>query len=63
MTKIEKLEALAALVGDMRQAQKNYFKTRAFGALAASKELEKKVDVALDELDNETLFDRGRPLG
>lgn len=40
------------LVYQMRQNQKQYFKTRTKGSLIASKELEKKVDEQLDELCN-----------
>ena len=36
-----------SLVSEMRQAQKEYFRTRSTSALQRSKQLEKKVDAAI----------------
>jgi len=47
MTKQE----FAALVAEVRTAQKQYFKTRERDVLMQSKALEKQVDAALAELD------------
>lgn len=47
----EKLQALATLAKtftDMRAAQKRYFKTRSTRDLQESKDLERRVDVALE---------------
>lgn len=37
-------KAAAKMVGEMREAQKQYFKTRTQSALKVAKELEKEVD-------------------
>lgn len=53
MTAVE----LAKLVADMRNAQKEYFRTRSGPALEKSKQLEKRVDTAVKELlDQPQLF-------
>jgi hypothetical protein len=46
------------LVREMRNAQKEYFKTRTKDALNRSKELERKVDAELQSINNtqQTLF-------
>lgn len=50
---------LARLVERMRQAQKEYFKTRSSAVLEQSKYLEKRVDAAVEELLRQpALFDR-----
>lgn len=43
----EDLPEFVALVRSMREAQRDYFKTRSGEALSRSKELERKVDAAL----------------
>lgn len=44
-------EAFVALVREMRQCQKDYFKTRDFNILNASKRLEKQVDEAIKDFE------------
>lgn len=44
------LRTFAELVGDLRHAQKEYFRTRAAAALEESKRLEKRVDAALSAI-------------
>lgn len=46
------------LVREMRNAQKEYFKTRSKDVLNRSKELERKVDAELQSINNaqQTLF-------
>lgn len=44
------LADLSRLVADMRSAQKEYFRTRSSTALERSKQLERQVDKALQEL-------------
>ena len=46
------------LVREMRNAQKEYFKTRSKDVLNRSKELERKVDTELQSINNtqQTLF-------
>jgi hypothetical protein len=41
------IEAFATLVADMRNAQKEYFRTKAAAALERSKRLERLVDEAI----------------
>lgn len=41
---------LASIVAEMREAQKEYFRTRSTGALDRSKALEKKVDARVREI-------------
>ncbi|HEY1190445.1 MAG TPA: hypothetical protein VGE74_22620 [Gemmata sp.] len=43
----EDVSEFIVLVRQMREAQRDYFKTRSGAALSKSKELERKVDVAL----------------
>ena len=51
------LNEFAALVAELRHAQKTYFRTRERADLERSKALERKVDKALDELSGQkTLF-------
>jgi len=48
---------LAALVNEMRNAQKEFFRTRSSSAMDRAKSLEKKVDLACKELlDQPQLF-------
>jgi hypothetical protein len=52
------LKAFARLVNEMRQAQKEYFRTRSPAALERSKQLEKRVDEATaDVFRQPTFFD------
>lgn len=52
------LRQLAELVQEMRNAQRDYFRTRSGSALDNSKRLEKRVDEALGEvLSQPGLFD------
>lgn len=44
------------LVADMRRAQKEYFRTRSDAALRASKTLERRVDEALTDRRQPSLF-------
>lgn len=44
------------LVADMRNAQREYFRTRSAAALDASKRLERKVDEALKDDGQKELF-------
>ena len=44
------MEEFAALVQEMRNAQREYFRTRSPTALEAAKRLEKRVDQALKEI-------------
>ncbi len=49
---------LAHLVLEMRKAQKHYFRTRGQGDLEFSKQLEKRLDRAVEEIIRQpTLFD------
>jgi phosphate uptake regulator len=41
---------LATLVADMRRLQKEYFRTRSATALEQSKQLERQVDKAVDQM-------------
>lgn len=52
------MEELIKLVEEMRNAQKEYFRTRNYGVLIRSKQLESQVDKKLQELKNQqtTLF-------
>ena len=52
MNELESKELLdfAQLVADMRQAQKEYFRTKLFSNLEKSKRTEAKVDKALEEI-------------
>lgn len=43
-------------VKDMRDAQKEYFKTRSFSALEKSRHLEKRVDQMIKDNENPGLF-------
>lgn len=52
MTHAERLTELVLLALKMREAQKEYFKTRRSDALADSKRLEREFDKAADELFN-----------
>lgn len=55
----EDMPEFIALVRSMRQAQRNYFKTRSSEALNRSKDLERKVDAALraaSEAEKPNLF-------
>ena len=47
------MDELIKLVAQMRQLQKDYFKTRDRGILAKCKEIEQKVDKAINELETE----------
>ena len=53
------IEDLARKVKEMRQAQRNYFKTRALKYLDRSKEMEREVDGITEEILNPqiSLFD------
>jgi hypothetical protein len=55
---IEGLAAIVALARDVRKAQKQYFKTRDKGDLAASKKLEAALDkvLAFVSTDQESLL-------
>ena len=48
------------LVSDMRQAQKDYFKTRDKEVLVKSKELEKRVDDEIKRVNDIMSKDNGR---
>jgi hypothetical protein len=51
------VKEIAELGAAMREAQKEYFRTRSEAALAKSKELEKRFDLAVREiLTQPTLF-------
>lgn len=54
-------EQIISAVRAMREAQKEYFKTRDINVLRRSKALEKRVDTLLAEYDNpqKDLFDNG----
>lgn len=53
------LDQFARLVADMREAQREYFRTRSSTALDRSKRLERQVDQAIkDHADGPSLFDR-----
>lgn len=54
-------EQIISAVRAMREAQKEYFKTRDINVLRRSKALEKRVDTLLVEYDNpqKDLFDNG----
>ncbi len=53
---------LAFLVAEMRKAQKHYFRTRGQGDLEFSKQLEKRVDKAVEEVIRQpALFDLEQP--
>ena len=47
-----KLEEFAALVNKMRQAQKEYFRTRSLSAIDSAKKLEREVDKALAHIND-----------
>ena len=53
------LKQFAELVAIMRHSQKEYFRTRSNDALSESKRLERKVDLALAEIETprKGLFD------
>lgn len=53
------LKEFAALVAEMRDAQREYFRTRSGEVLERSKKLEKQVDHALKDINNNQprLFD------
>jgi hypothetical protein len=54
-------EQIISAVRAMREAQKEYFRTRDINVLRRSKALEKRVDTLLAEYDNpqKDLFDNG----
>ena len=54
-------EQIISAVRDMREAQKEYFRTRDVNVLRRSKALEKRVDALLAEYDNPQidLFEKG----
>lgn len=54
-------EQIISAVRDMREAQKEYFRTRDVNILRRSKALEKRVDALLAEYDNpqKDLFEKG----
>lgn len=52
MTRIEELEQLCELVQKMRNAQREYFRTRSINALDSARSLEKQVDDLLGRLAN-----------
>ncbi len=54
-------QQIISAVRAMREAQKEYFRTRDVNVLRRSKALEKRVDVLLAEYDNpqKDLFDNG----
>lgn len=56
MTKNKAIPAFIELVERMRAAQKDYFKNRERAALMISKELERKVDQAIERHKNPDLF-------
>lgn len=49
------IQALARLVREMREAQRDYFRTRSREALQVSKSLEAKVDRALHEAEHQAV--------
>lgn len=55
------IEQIISAVRAMREAQKEYFRTRDVNVLRRSKALEKRVDTLLAEYDNpqKDLFDNG----
>lgn len=50
------IREFTTLVRQMRDVQKEYFRTRDKRILACSKELERRVDKAIEEADQPTLF-------
>ena len=56
LIKAMKKEDFYVLVRQMRNAQKKYFLTRDKGILTCSKELERRVDIALQEYFEPKLF-------
>lgn len=47
----QEIEILITKVEEMREAQRNYFKTRSQGFLIKSKNLEKDVDLRIENLN------------
>lgn len=53
----------ARLVRDMRDAQKEYFRTRDIGVLQRSKRLERRVDDVVEDLATSDQAEQGRLFG
>lgn len=53
---MQELERIIKLVGDMRVAQKEYFKSRSAASLSKSKSLERAVDAEIIKYKNPNIF-------